>query len=140
MENCILQNLARAVACTNSVSPEATHSTGTQMNNKRTNNRNMRARPENRRRLFFEIRLRLLSVGVEFAVVGAETQVPSAYELYLRLFLEGSNINDFWKMYVRMKKCLHNHNHLISRLSRRDSLDKSARKTDEPARALLHLS
>jgi len=59
--------------------------------------------PENRRRLFFEIRLRLLSVGVEFAVVGAETQVPSAYELYLRLFFDGSNINDFWQMYVRMK-------------------------------------
>lgn len=59
-----------------------------------------------RNELLWNIRLRLLSTRLEFRIVGAESGIPSAYEIYSKLFLEGATIQNFWQTYIDMKNAL----------------------------------
>jgi hypothetical protein len=62
--------------------------------------------PEKRRKLVSEIRLRLLVMSLEFRIIGMETQIPTAFELYSRIFVEGGDPNRFWDTYVKIKSGL----------------------------------
>jgi hypothetical protein len=59
-----------------------------------------------RNELLWNIRLKLLSTSLEFRIVGAESGIPSAYEIYSKLFLEGATVQNFWQTYVNMKNAL----------------------------------
>ena len=54
-------------------------------------------------RLISEIRLKLLSGSLEFSISGSETQIPNAYEIYSKFFLEGNTVQSFWQTYVLLK-------------------------------------
>jgi len=59
-----------------------------------------------RSELISDIRLRLFATNLEFNIVGAETGVPSAYDLYSKFFFEGNTIQSFWQTYVQMKSAV----------------------------------
>lgn len=57
---------------------------------------------QQRGELVSKIKLQLLSTNLEYRVVGA-AETPSAYEIYSKFFLAGTNIQNFWQTYVNMK-------------------------------------
>lgn len=62
--------------------------------------------PKQRNELVSDIRLRLLSTNLEFKIIGAESGVPSSYELYSKFFFKSNTIQNFWQTYVQMKSAV----------------------------------
>lgn len=56
-----------------------------------------------RNELFRDIRMRLLSGNIEFTIIGVDTGMPRAYELFSRFFIRDNTIQGFWETYVRLK-------------------------------------
>lgn len=56
--------------------------------------------------LLWNIRLTLLSMNVEFRMVGPEGSIPAAWEVHSKLFLEGANAQHFSDVYVKVKNAI----------------------------------
>jgi hypothetical protein len=53
-------------------------------------------------KLFWEIRFKLLNLGVDFKILRPE-KIPTAWEIHSKLFLEEARVQDFFETYTKIK-------------------------------------
>ena len=53
-------------------------------------------------KLFWDVRFRLLSMGVDFKIARPE-KIPTGWEIQRKLFVEKANEQDFYETYIKVK-------------------------------------